>query len=124
MIIILFVVVKDVMIDHSWKQRHVAISTPMFVETQSSQSSSGSPSQTPSDGTLGLRGEIRATQDGNQFTATQDLGTSIIIIIVIIRSPVKAPLVPHHKPPRMVLWALEGRFELLRMGTSSMLHRI
>ncbi|XP_071796803.1 DNA-dependent protein kinase catalytic subunit-like [Asterias amurensis] len=64
---------QDVMIDHSWKQRHVAISTPMFVETQSSQSSSGSPSQTPSDGTLGLRGEIRATQDGNQFTATQDL---------------------------------------------------
>ncbi|XP_022110985.1 DNA-dependent protein kinase catalytic subunit-like isoform X2 [Acanthaster planci] len=63
---------QDVTIDHSWKQRHLAISTPMFVETQSSQASSGSQSQSPPDSSLS-RGEIRATQDAHQFIATQQL---------------------------------------------------
>ncbi|KAI8501204.1 hypothetical protein Bbelb_212990, partial [Branchiostoma belcheri] len=61
---------QDVQIDHSWKQRHVAM-TPMFVETQSSHPAS-SQSQVQSQGgqdTLG--GQLRATQDVLQFTATQ-----------------------------------------------------
>ncbi|XP_078691376.1 DNA-dependent protein kinase catalytic subunit-like isoform X2 [Branchiostoma floridae x Branchiostoma belcheri] len=63
---------QDVQIDHSWKQRHVAM-TPMFVETQSSHpASSQSQAQSLSQGgqdTLG--GQLRATQDVLQFTATQ-----------------------------------------------------
>ena len=51
----------------------MAISTPMFVETQASLSSGsgGSLSQTGSDT---ISGQVRATQDGQQFTATQDVG--------------------------------------------------
>ncbi|XP_078611931.1 DNA-dependent protein kinase catalytic subunit-like isoform X2 [Branchiostoma floridae x Branchiostoma japonicum] len=63
---------QDVQIDHSWKQRHVAM-TPMFVETQSSHPAS-SQSQGHSlsqGGQESLGGQLRATQDVLQFTATQ-----------------------------------------------------
>eukprot|EP00058_Branchiostoma_floridae_P019566 XP_002605056.1 hypothetical protein BRAFLDRAFT_85202 [Branchiostoma floridae] len=63
---------QDVQIDHSWKQRHVAM-TPMFVETQSSHPAS-SQSQVHSlsqGGQESLGGQLRATQDVLQFTATQ-----------------------------------------------------
>ncbi|PIK41530.1 putative DNA-dependent protein kinase catalytic subunit [Apostichopus japonicus] len=60
---------QDISIDSSYKQRHQAINTPLFVETQQG-SGAGLGSQSPPE-TLG--GQVRATQDGQQFTATQDL---------------------------------------------------
>ncbi|XP_071815133.1 DNA-dependent protein kinase catalytic subunit-like [Apostichopus japonicus] len=60
---------QDISIDSSYKQRHQAINTPLFVETQQG-SGTGFGSQSPPE-TLG--GQVRATQDGQQFTATQDL---------------------------------------------------
>ncbi|XP_072042849.1 DNA-dependent protein kinase catalytic subunit-like [Amphiura filiformis] len=64
---------EDITIDHSWKKRNLAISTPMFVETQASQSSSGSGGSQSQTGSDNLSGQVRATQDVQQFTATQDL---------------------------------------------------
>ncbi|XP_072167838.1 DNA-dependent protein kinase catalytic subunit-like [Diadema setosum] len=66
---------ETVQIDHSWRQRHVAISTPLFVETQGqSQGGRGSPSsQSMMSSGESLAGQVRATQDAQQFTATQDL---------------------------------------------------
>ncbi|XP_033121520.1 DNA-dependent protein kinase catalytic subunit-like [Anneissia japonica] len=65
---------EDVVISHSWKQRHVALSTPLFVETQMSQSSTGS--QSPPSLQEQAGGNLRATQDAQQFVATQDVGAT------------------------------------------------
>ncbi|XP_071960307.1 DNA-dependent protein kinase catalytic subunit-like [Antedon mediterranea] len=62
---------EAIIISHSWRQRHQAISTPLFVETQSSQSSSGSGSPPSYQDQVG--GNIRATQDAQQFMATQEI---------------------------------------------------
>ncbi|XP_070581112.1 DNA-dependent protein kinase catalytic subunit-like [Ptychodera flava] len=61
---------EDYQIDHSWQRRHAAISTPMFVETQSSQSSPVMSTQGTAET---ISNQIRATQDAQQFTATQDV---------------------------------------------------
>nr|XP_006812077.1 PREDICTED: DNA-dependent protein kinase catalytic subunit-like [Saccoglossus kowalevskii] len=58
---------EDYQIDHSWKRRHAAISTPMFVETQSTQIGSDSQSFIETIGN-----QVRATQDV-QFSATQEV---------------------------------------------------
>ena len=70
-----------VQIDHSWRQRHAAISTPHFVETQvgQSQMARGSPSSLGMTSGMTIGGQVRATQEGGQFTATQDLGKTILL---------------------------------------------
>ncbi|XP_030839871.1 DNA-dependent protein kinase catalytic subunit [Strongylocentrotus purpuratus] len=73
---------EEVQIDHSWRQRHAAISTPKFVETQVGQSQGsirGSPSSqsmTSSGMSMGGGGQLRATQVTQNFTATQDNAAS------------------------------------------------
>ena len=60
---------QDYTVSASWRQRHAAM-TPMFAQTQMSQvSSTQSESVDTSMGSMGLR----ATQDVQQFTATQDV---------------------------------------------------
>ena len=49
----------------------------MFVETQASQSSSGSGGSQSQTGSDTMSGEVRATQDVQQFTATQDIGKEV-----------------------------------------------
>ncbi|XP_072855016.2 DNA-dependent protein kinase catalytic subunit [Pogona vitticeps] len=59
---------QDFAIDSNWRIRSTVL-TPMFVETQVSQSSSRYPSQ---EGTMG--GHVRATQQQYEFTPTQNVG--------------------------------------------------
>ncbi|XP_077979786.1 DNA-dependent protein kinase catalytic subunit-like [Glandiceps talaboti] len=61
---------EDYRVDHSWQRRHAAISTPMFVDTQATQSPTGMSSQSVGDN---MSHQVRATQDVQQFTATQDV---------------------------------------------------
>ncbi|XP_063961376.1 DNA-dependent protein kinase catalytic subunit-like [Lytechinus pictus] len=63
---------EEVQIDHSWRQRHAAISTPKFVETQVGQSQ-GSMRGSPSSQSMGMGGgQLRATQATQQFAPTQE----------------------------------------------------
>ena len=64
----MYVTFQDLRVESSWRQRH-AIMTPLFAMTQASQS------QSMSDDSVD--GGVRATQDVQQFTATQDLGKTI-----------------------------------------------
>ena len=52
----------------SWRQRH-AVMTPLFAVTQLSQSL-GSSEDT-------VDGQVRATQDAQQFTATMETGAGV-----------------------------------------------
>ena len=67
--ICLFCIFKEYSVQSSWKQRYMAM-TPMFVETQASQSTS-SQSLSPDTSMQG----VRATQDVQQFSATQQQDT-------------------------------------------------
>ncbi|XP_076445486.1 DNA-dependent protein kinase catalytic subunit-like [Babylonia areolata] len=58
---------KDYSVQSSWRQRH-AVMTPLFAVTQMSQSMGSSEDSV--DG-----GQIRATQDAQQFTATMETGS-------------------------------------------------
>nr|QOY44576.1 DNA-dependent protein kinase catalytic subunit [Alvinella pompejana] len=62
---------KDFHVRQSWRQRHSTM-TPMFVDTQSTQTSSDGSSDGGSTSPI----QLRATQDVQQFTATQGVGTS------------------------------------------------
>ncbi|KAI1889250.1 hypothetical protein AGOR_G00177210 [Albula goreensis] len=63
---------QDYVIDSSWRHRSTVL-TPMFVETQTSQS--GSQSQGSTASTSGMMpGQLRATQASLQFTPTQTAG--------------------------------------------------
>ncbi|CAH1795603.1 unnamed protein product [Owenia fusiformis] len=56
---------NDYKVQSDWRQRHASM-MPMFAETMQSQSSSGSEESL-------MQGGVRATQDVQQFTATQDM---------------------------------------------------
>lgn len=58
-----FLFLQDYNVKSSWKQRHAAM-TPLFANTMATQSMM--------DDDESYSGEIRATQDAQQFTATLD----------------------------------------------------
>ncbi|CAM5116256.1 unnamed protein product [Natator depressus] len=64
---------QDFTIDSNWRYRSTVL-TPMFVETQASQSAKRNRSQEGSLSTLGsLGGQVRATQQQYEFTPTQNV---------------------------------------------------
>ncbi|KAM8811045.1 DNA-dependent protein kinase catalytic subunit [Eudromia elegans] len=64
---------QDFIIDSSWRYRSTVL-TPMFVETQASQGTNRSSSQERSPSTSGsVGGRVRATQQQNEFTPTQNI---------------------------------------------------
>jgi len=59
---------QDYPVQSSWRRRHAAM-TPHFVATQVSQTQSGVSQDVAME-----TGHVRATQDVQQFTPTQDVG--------------------------------------------------
>ncbi|XP_075444614.1 LOW QUALITY PROTEIN: DNA-dependent protein kinase catalytic subunit [Ascaphus truei] len=64
---------QDYTVDSSWRYRSTVL-TPMFVETQASQSSYRSRTQGSLPAQEPLGGQLRATQQQYQFTPTQNVG--------------------------------------------------
>ncbi len=72
----IYVCYQDYRVSSFWRQRHSAM-TPLFVETQASQSQAGrGADDSPPEGDMGVSTQIRATQDVQQFSATQQPGGS------------------------------------------------
>ena len=63
---------QDYNVSSSWRQRHAAM-TPLFVETQQTQAANASQSLETSLMDTQSTGQIRATQDVMQFSATQGI---------------------------------------------------
>ncbi|XP_075069595.1 DNA-dependent protein kinase catalytic subunit [Mixophyes fleayi] len=64
---------QDYTVDSSWRHRSTVL-TPMFVETQASQSSYGSRTQGSLSELEPGEAQLRATQQNYQFTPTQNIG--------------------------------------------------
>lgn len=75
----IFLCLQDFVIDSSWRYRSTML-TPMFVETQVSQSTNKNLSQERSPSFSGsVGGQVRATQRQYEFTPTQNVSKSRLI---------------------------------------------
>lgn len=75
----MFLCLQDFVIDSSWRYRSTML-TPMFVETQVSQSTNKNLSQERSPSFSGsVGGQVRATQRQYEFTPTQNVSKSRLV---------------------------------------------
>lgn len=75
----IFLCLQDFVIDSSWRYRSTML-TPMFVETQVSQSTNKNLSQERSPSFSGsVGGQVRATQRQYEFTPTQNVSKSRLV---------------------------------------------
>lgn len=75
----IFLCLQDFVIDSSWRYRSTML-TPMFVETQVSQSPNKNLSQERSPSFSGsVGGQVRATQRQYEFTPTQNVSKSRLV---------------------------------------------